>query len=196
MPEAALFRDLLRREFAPYGNLTNLQLDQLEEHYNLLQRWNARMNLTRIRRVEDVVRLHYCESLFLGTLLPAGKLSIADVGSGAGFPGIPLAVFRRESHITLIESHQRKAVFLREATRGLSNLNIVAARAEDVHGEFGWVVSRAVSPAGVVALGLSSNIALLVGEEDAGQQLSGWELVPIPWGRGRLAALNMRRALR
>src|SRR5271166_1711831 len=87
MPEAPAFRDFVAREFAPYGALSSLQLDQLENHYRLLERWNTRMNLTRIRRIEDVVRLHYCESLFLGTLLPAGDLSIADIGSGAGFPG-------------------------------------------------------------------------------------------------------------
>jgi len=189
MPEAA-FRELLQREFAPYGSLSSSQLDRLEDHYKLLQRWNASMNLTRIRRVEDVVRLHYCESLFLGTVLPAGELSIADIGSGAGFPGIPLAILRTECSITLVESHQRKAVFLREASRGLGNLRVQSSRSEQVRERFDWIVSRAVSPSEVIRLSLSRNIALLIGEEDA-SLLTGWKVVGIPWGHRRVAALKV-----
>ena len=111
-----MFRELLAREFAPYGSLTPEQIDLLEAHYNLLVQWNARLNLTRIDSVEEAVRLHYCESLFVGTRLPAGPLRIVDVGSGAGFPGIPIAILRPECTVTLVESHQRKGVFLREAT--------------------------------------------------------------------------------
>jgi 16S rRNA (guanine(527)-N(7))-methyltransferase RsmG len=191
MPETSVFRELLVREFAPYGSLSSSQLDQLEAHYRLLERWNARMNLTRIRRVEDVVRLHYCESLFLGTLLPAGELNIADVGSGGGFPGIPLAILRKESRVALVESHQRKAVFLREASGSLPNLRVISSRAEDVKERFDWIVSRAVSPAEVVALKLSPNVALLIGEGDA-SQLNDWKLKAVPWGQGRVVALRSR----
>jgi 16S rRNA (guanine(527)-N(7))-methyltransferase RsmG len=183
------FRDLLAREFAPYQTLSVLQLDRLEHHYTLLDRWNAKMNLTRIQRLEDVVRLHYCESLFLGAHLPPGELEIADVGSGAGFPGIPLAILRSECRVTLIESHQRKAVFLREATRGISNVNVVASRAEDVRERFDWTTSRAVSPSDVVKLGLSRSIALLISAEDA-NELHAWKIIPLPWGRNRVAALK------
>lgn len=126
------FQDLLAREFEPYGTLSNEQLALLESHYRLLLRWNQKLNLTRIEHLEEAIHLHYCESLFLATLLPAGPLRIADIGSGAGFPGIPVAVFRPECSVTLIESHQRKAVFLREASRGLQNVAVIAARAEDL----------------------------------------------------------------
>ena len=78
--------------------LPSEQIDLLEAHYNLLTQWNARLNLTRIESVEDAVRLHYCESLFVGTRLPAGPLRIVDVGSGAGFPGIPIAILRPGVH--------------------------------------------------------------------------------------------------
>jgi hypothetical protein len=74
-----------------------------------------------------------------------GPLRIADVGSGAGFPGVPVAVLRPESRITLIESHQRKAVFLKEACRTLANVSVAAKRAEDVAECFDWAISRAVS---------------------------------------------------
>jgi 16S rRNA G527 N7-methylase RsmG len=55
-----MFRELLEREFGPYGALTVKQIDQLEAHYRLLARWNARLNLTTINSVEEAVRLHYC----------------------------------------------------------------------------------------------------------------------------------------
>ena len=112
--------------------LTVKQIDLLEAHYNLLVKWNARLNLTRIDSVEEAVRLHYCESLFVGTRLPAGPLRIVDVGSGAGFPGIPIAILRPECTVTLVESHQRKGVFLREASRNLKNVTVVTARAENL----------------------------------------------------------------
>ncbi len=106
-----MFRELLVCEFAPYGSLTTDQIDALEAHYKLLTQWNARLNLTRIESVEDAVRVHYCESLFVGTKLPSGPLRIVDVGTGAGFPGIPIAILRPECTLTLVESHQRKSGF-------------------------------------------------------------------------------------
>ena len=90
-----------------------------------------------------------------------------DIGTGAGFPGIPIAVVRPECAVTLIESHQRKAVFLREATRDLLNVRVLAMRAEDVKEKFDWIVSRAVSPADVLKLDLAPNIALLTGHFEA-----------------------------
>ena len=65
------FRNLLTKEFLPFGTLSDQQLAALERHYSLLTQWNQRMNLTRIEKLEDVVRLHYCESLFLGLATPS-----------------------------------------------------------------------------------------------------------------------------
>src|SRR6266478_982734 len=100
-----MFRELLASEFSPYGQITPKQLDQLEEHYELLLKWNERINLTRIRALKDIVQLHYCESLFLATILPQRARQIVDVGSGGGFPGIPVAILRSECQVTLVESH-------------------------------------------------------------------------------------------
>ena len=83
-----------------------------------------------------------------------------------------------------MESHQRKAVFLREAVRDLKNVKVVAKRAEDVEEHFDWVISRAVSPADVFRLNVSDQVALLIGEEDA-VQLTG-ESLPVPWGNHRV----------
>src|SRR5262245_14894845 len=107
-------------------------------------RWNKTVNLTRIVDMEEAIDRHYAESLLLGAKLPLGSLRIADLGSGAGLPGIPSAVLRPECAITLIESHRRKAVFLKEATRRLANVSVIAKRGEEVAESFDWVVCRAV----------------------------------------------------
>ena len=113
----------------------------LEEHFRLLERWNRKLNLTRIMEVER----NYGEALFLGRHLPSGSLRICDIGSGAGFPGFPVGILRPDCEVTLIEAHQRKAVFLKEASRGHANIRVLARRAEDVREEFDWAISRAVS---------------------------------------------------
>lgn len=183
------FRQLLAREFEPYGRLTLDQLDRLEAHHILLSRWNQRVNLTRIEGLEDSVRFNYCESLWVATRLPAGPLRIADVGSGAGFPGFPIAVFRPECSLTLIESNQRKAAFLREVSRGMSNVRVLPDRAECMQSEFDWVVARAVAPEKVLKLKLAKNFALLVGGED--ESVVG-HLLRVPWGRKRYLAIVSR----
>jgi len=180
------FQDLLSREFAPYGHLTPDQLGKLEAHYELLKKWNARLNLTRIVSLEESVQLHYCESLFLGQALPSGPLRIVDVGSGAGFPGVPVAILRPECSVTLVESHQRKAVFLREAVRELKNITVLAARAEDLGEQYDWLISRAVAPKDILALELAPQRALLVGDREFEQARE------LPWGSGRFLAFVPR----
>src|ERR1019366_10599108 len=140
-----MFADLLRQRLARVVELSPGQVEALETHYQLLLRWNRTLNLTSIKRMDEAVERHYCESLFLGTHLPQGGLRIADIGSGAGFPGFPVAVLRPDCSVTLIESHQRKAVFLREASRTLPNVRVLAKRAEGVDERFDCVISRAVS---------------------------------------------------
>jgi 16S rRNA (guanine527-N7)-methyltransferase len=181
------FRELLASEFQPYSTLSPLQLNQLDSHFNLLLTWNKRLNLTRITDLEEAVQFHYCESLFLGLKLPQGPLRVADLGSGPGFPGIPIAIFRPDLHMTLVESNQRKAVFLREAVRELSNVDVLAVRIEDCLERFDWVVARAVTPSEVLSSGLAPNFALLVSPQDAPP---GAEVTKIPWGRDRAASVS------
>jgi 16S rRNA (guanine(527)-N(7))-methyltransferase RsmG len=168
------FKSLLVSEFSPYGALTSDQLDLLDQHYRMLQRWNPKINLTRINSLADIVRFHYCESLYLGSYLPARPLRIVDIGSGAGFPGIPVAIYRSDCEVDLVESHQRKAVFLREATRNLPNVRVLAKRADDLVGSYDWMISRAVRSEDVLKLNLASNLAVL-----------GTEGEKLPWGESR-----------
>jgi 16S rRNA (guanine527-N7)-methyltransferase len=182
-----MFRELLFTEFRPFAEISNDQLDRLERHYNLLVRWNQRLNLSRIDDVLESVRFHYCESLYLGLALPPGPLRVADVGSGAGFPGVPIAILRSELQVTLIESHQRKAVFLREAVRDLLNARVLAIRAEEAGEQFDWVVSRAVSPKEVLACRLAPNYGLLVASKDAP---IGSDVLASPWGLDRVLSVS------
>lgn len=188
------FRDKLVQEFSPYGVLEEGQLDALERHFDLLTFWNKTLNLTRITALEDIVRLHYAESLFLAKWLPAGKLCVADIGSGGGFPGVPVAIFRPECTITLVESHQRKSVFLRQSVRGLRNVVIQAVRAEVLEGQFDWIVARAVDPREVARLTQAPRKALLVGEADGRSLGFGWEIEKVPWGEGRVVAFHVEQS--
>src|SRR5579872_7402885 len=89
------FADLLRQRLAGIAELSPLQVAALEAHYQLLLHWNRTHNLTTVAGVEAVER-HYCESIFLAAHLPPGELRIIDIGSGAGFPGYPVAIFRTD----------------------------------------------------------------------------------------------------
>jgi len=111
------------------------------------------------------------------------------VGSGAGFPGFPVAVLRPECSVTLIESHQRKAVFLREASRKVPNVRVLAKRAENVGETFDWVISRAVSYADLAGVlkKLAQNADLLSGAERPPESMGFvWDApVALPWGSQR-----------
>jgi 16S rRNA (guanine527-N7)-methyltransferase len=189
-----MFADLLRQRLAGIVELSPGQVEALEAHYQLLLRWNRTLNLTSIKRMEEAVERHYCESLFLGMHLPQGRLRIADIGSGAGFPGFPTAVLRPDCSVTLIESHQRKAVFLREASRNLANVRVLATRAEDVNEQFDWVVSRAVSYGDLASFlkNLAPNVDLLTGgEAPPGGIGFVWQPpIPVPWSRQRFVRIG------
>lgn len=192
--QLAEFADRLRQEVRGILEPSDSQMEALFAHYELLLRWNERLNLTRVTSLEDAVSVHYAESIFAAAQLPPGALTVADIGSGAGFPGIPAAIVRPEWTVTLIESHQRKAVFLREATRLMSNVCVTAKRAEDVDATFDWILSRAVSLADLAPLlsRFGSNAALLAGPEDLSVLADfEWQSVPLPWGRQRFVHLGV-----
>lgn len=111
----------------------------------LLLRWNTRTNLTAIRDEDGIHSRHFVESIACARGLPAGIATLLDFGSGAGFPGIPIALCRPEIAVTLAESQGKKAAFLREAVRtlGLSS-GVHSGRAEELTSKFECVTLRAV----------------------------------------------------
>jgi len=195
--ELSLFSSLLAQHLKGISTLDEGQVNLLWGHYQLLVKWNSTINLTAIRNLDEAVRKHYFESIFLGTHLPKGPLHIADVGSGAGFPGIPVAVLRSDCHVTLIESNHRKAAFLREATRGWANAAVVPKRAETLDAAFDWLIARAAGWKGVLALipSLAPSVALLLGPDDCYNALKTrhiqWEEpIPSPWGGDTLLVMG------
>jgi len=190
-----VFPDLLLDRFP---GLSASQVETLQSHFELMIRWNRSLNLTTITDTAEAVERHYCESLFLAQHLSGGR--IVDIGSGAGFPGIPVAVLLPESGVTLVESHQRKAVFLRESTRSLPNVRVLAQRAEAVTEQFDWAISRAVGYADLAKplRRLAPNAALLTGAETPPDKLGfRWnDPIPVPWGRERWLRVGIRSVSR
>jgi 16S rRNA (guanine527-N7)-methyltransferase len=127
---------------------------QLSDYLDLLLKWNARTNLTAIRDPEEIVRRHFGESLFLARHLE-DTATLLDFGSGAGFPGIPAQLLLPTLCVTLAESQQKKAAFLREVVRTLNlPTQVWAARIESMppSSQFDAVALRAVDKMHVAVL--------------------------------------------
>lgn len=144
----------LWRQLASAANVTlsEGQLAQLDGHLDLLLDANRRMNLTRITDRAAAEVQHVGDSLTLLPFLPAGEFRVADVGSGGGVPGIPLAIARPDARVMLVESTKKKAAFLRAAVAELELANVAVSewRAEDVgrsnsRETFDVAVARAVA---------------------------------------------------
>lgn len=119
--------------------------ERFGDYCSLLIRWNARTNLTAVRDEEGILSRHFVESIACARALQAGISSLLDFGSGAGFPGIPIALCRPEIAVTLAESQGKKAAFLREAVRTLGLSSVVhSGRAERLATQFDCVTLRAV----------------------------------------------------
>jgi 16S rRNA (guanine527-N7)-methyltransferase len=182
--------------------LSASQLSQVSAYTDLLMKWNAHINLTAVRDPEEVITRHFGESLFAArNLFPAaatGQTAI-DLGSGAGFPGLPLKIWNPELALTLIEANQRKAVFLREVVRALSlsEVTVVADRAESVSEQASLVILRAVErfektiPVARRLVAPAGRIALLIGDPQIQSAKSAladvrWEdSLPLPLSRSR-----------
>jgi 16S rRNA (guanine527-N7)-methyltransferase len=120
---------------------------KLIDYLNLLVKWNKVHNLTAVRDINEMITLHLLDSLVMLPHIQEG--SLLDVGSGAGLPGIPLALVRPDLKITLLDSNHKKSTFQRQAKAelGLDNLQVVCSRVEAFQPEqkFEQIVSRAFS---------------------------------------------------
>jgi 16S rRNA (guanine527-N7)-methyltransferase len=168
----------------PFIELDETRLGVISIYINLLLKWNARINLTAIREPSEIVQRHFGESLFVAKYLLDQQLpqTAIDLGSGAGFPGVPFAMLAPEVQVTLIESQQKKATFLKELVHalGLKNVQVFSDRAENYPNTADLVMLRAVEkfeqalPMAVRLTKAGGRVALMIG---SGQVESAKRLV-------------------
>jgi 16S rRNA (guanine527-N7)-methyltransferase len=194
--------------------LTGAGLEPLDEetgrrfdaYFSLFLRWNARLNLSSVRDQEGILSTHLVESIVVSNKLPQGISTLLDFGSGAGLPGIPIALCRPEIAVTLAESQGKKAAFLQEAVRTLGiTAKVHAGRAEALDAVFDCVVLRAVdrmlkavaaavplvAPAGWLAL-MTTEAELPRLQDAAGAEFRWAEPMRLPGSESRLLALGER----
>jgi 16S rRNA (guanine527-N7)-methyltransferase len=196
----------------PTRQLTEGDLRSISIYIDILRKWNARINLTAVRDEDEIVTRHFGESLFAAVRLfpeqdilrrknPAPRL--ADLGSGAGFPGLPIKLWVPEISLTLIESNHKKAAFLKEVTRSLTltDINIKNVRADVVEEKYDFVTLRAVErfektlPVASRLLAPSSQLALLISATQVPKAISTlrleWSMpVPVPLSTSRVLLIG------
>jgi len=178
-------------------------LERFATYLALLQKWNARTNLTAIRDEEGILGRHFLESILCARALPPGIATLLDFGSGAGFPGIPIALIRPEIAVTLAESQNKKAAFLREAVRTLNlSTKVHSARAEDLKQKFDCITLRAVDkmeaaiPAAIQLLSPTGRLAVLTTQQEAPALMTlASQSAPFDWSPPQPLAQGTNRIL-
>jgi 16S rRNA (guanine527-N7)-methyltransferase len=143
-------RDILRRGCKRFGiQLDDYTLDQFMTYMNELKRWNRVYSLTSLENEKDIVIKHFLDSILYLTIMPEEISRIADAGSGAGFPGLPVKIIRPGLYVSLIESSRKKVAFLKNIIRrlNLSGVEVIHGRTEALdrkyEGYFDAILSRA-----------------------------------------------------
>jgi len=158
--EQPLFVDVLTQGASTFGiELDKDRVSALTSYYRELDRWNQKVNLTSIHGTTEIAIKHFLDSLLYSQVLERRKnASLLDVGSGAGFPGLPLKILAPELHVTLLEPNEKKTSFLRHVigTLDLKNVSVISKNLRDFshltaqHGRFFYVTTRAVEVAQVL----------------------------------------------
>lgn len=202
MPSASVIRKVLGTVQTPAPTLTDEQVGQIQRYIAILTIWNEQLNLTSVTDPLEILTRHFGEALIATQFLPP-KGRLADVGSGAGFPGLALKIFQPDLQVLLIEQNAKKSAFLNELIRflslpnvsvhrvdyraldpSLSPFDVITARALGSYRELtNWSLSNLSSPDGTLVLWL--------GEEEATKLsiLPGWRFDPpakIPDSRHRV----------
>jgi 16S rRNA (guanine527-N7)-methyltransferase len=198
---ATLSESAIATLLEPYLDPPVAILPQLSAYLELLLKWNARTNLTAIREPEEIVRRHFGESLFAARHLDAETSTLLDLGSGAGFPGLPMALLHPQIRVTLAESQHKKASFLREVVRTLGlPIEVWAGRAEALPPErrFHTVALRAVDnmAAAVAAADVrATQQMVLLTSTDAAPCLAGFSeqiRIPVPGSHASILLIASR----
>lgn len=152
--EKPLSLETIRRALGDFKiDLSDDQVASIQQYIRILQHWNEKLNLTAIRNPLEILHRHFCESMFAGVSVPIHSGRLADIGSGPGFPGLPLKILRPELELFLVESNIKKGTFLAEVIRelGLANARVLISRYEELAEELApldFVCSRAVGEFG------------------------------------------------
>jgi 16S rRNA (guanine527-N7)-methyltransferase len=169
-------------------SIDSQQVALIQQYIRTLLRWNEKLNLTSIRDPLEILYRHFCESMFAAGAIPVDKGRLADIGSGPGFPGIPLKILRPELELCLVESNIKKGTFLAEVVRELklTNTRVQISRYEELGEELApldYVCSRAVGEFGAFLDWAGSNrvdasqVILWIGGRDLeeAQKSKEWE---------------------
>ncbi|MGH9698477.1 MAG: 16S rRNA (guanine(527)-N(7))-methyltransferase RsmG [Candidatus Acidiferrales bacterium] len=181
--------DLIIDSLHPYGVTVSPELcSRIRLYIDLLLLWNRQISLTTVTKPEEILRFHFGESVFAANAFRVERGRLADVGTGAGFPGMPLKLVRPELELLLIESNSRKTVFLQEVVRAMSleQVKVIRSRAKDFTEEdqkFDIVTARAVGrydelvPWATRQLAPDGRMILWLGEADVRviSATPGWE---------------------
>jgi 16S rRNA (guanine527-N7)-methyltransferase len=199
----------LLRPFLGSDSVSNDQLSRVAIYLDMLLKWNAKLNLSAIRTPQEIVTRHFGESFFAARHLLSGDASPSsaiDIGSGAGFPGLPMKIWCPNLALTLIESSGKKATFLREVSRALElgGVEVISQRAEDFEARADLVTLRAVErfesilPVAERLINGDGTLALLIGEsqEEATKRhlpdLRWKASIPVPQSQSRILVVGRR----
>src|SRR6202158_5632698 len=188
----------------------DVQVSQIQQYMRSLVTWNEKVNLTAIRDPLEILYRHFCESMYAAGAVPLETGRLADVGSGGGFPGLPLKILRPDLQVFLVESNVKKATFLAEVIRalGLKGAQVLARRYEELGEEVApldYVCSRALGefPA-FLEWARSEQIAakqviLWIGARDLPeiQEIGGWQWhdpIEVPHSLRRLLLVGTRKS--
>jgi 16S rRNA (guanine527-N7)-methyltransferase len=207
---APLSSEIIRRALAEFQlSASDVQVLQIQQYIKVLLSWNEKMNLTAIRDPLEILNRHFCESMYAAVAVPVENGRLADVGSGGGFPGLPLKIMRPDLQLFLIESSIKKATFLAEVVRDLelTEARVLVGRYEELGEEVApldFVCSRALGEfAPFLEWARSEQIAakqviLWIGARDLPeiQKIHTWEWrepIPVPNSLRRLLLLGTRK---
>ena len=191
--------------------LTADQIEKMREYINILLKWNRSISLTTVMDPMEIVSRHFGESMFIDCLIPVDNCRLADLGSGAGFPGLALKIASPGLHVSLIESNKKKCAFLWEVIRalGLENVEVMPIRFDENRTPSDAaeiVTARALGGFSEIlrwaktALVRRGHLVLWLGGEDAAKlsSIPGWiwqPAVKIPESQRRFVLVGRPRRL-
>jgi len=210
--EKPLSEEIIRRALRDFQiTLSDMQVTCIQQYTRILRHWNEKLNLTAIKDPLEILHRHFCESMYAAVAVPINSGRLADIGSGPGFPGLPLKILRPELQLVLVESNIKKGTFLAEVIRelGLLNARVLISRYEELGEELApldFVCSRAVGEFGpfldwAASDGVSAGrVILWIGGRDLDEarksvQWDWQEPIPVPQSLRRYLLVGSKRTV-